>query len=67
MNPSFVQFFGGKPNDSKVDFTYGAHILCDLTPALDIGVEAYGTLERLWSSGTRSLEVQLFGVAIYIV
>jgi hypothetical protein len=61
LNPIFVRFFGGTPHDSKIDFAYGAHILYDLSPALDVGIEAYGTLERLWPSGTRSEEARLFG------
>lgn len=61
LNPTFVHFFGGNPRDTKVDFAYGAHILYDMTLALNVGIEAYGTLERLWSTGTRSVESSLFG------
>lgn len=61
LNPTFVQFFGGSPSDDKLDLAYGAHVLYDLTPTWTVGIETYGTVERLASSGTRSDEGRLFG------
>ena len=61
LNPTFVQFFGGSPSDDKLDFAYAAHVLYDLTPTWAVGIETYGTVERLGSTGTRSDEGRLFG------
>ena len=60
-NPAFVQFFGGEEDDDKIDFTYGAHLMYHANAHLDLGVELYGTIDRLGASGKRSDEARRFG------
>jgi hypothetical protein len=61
VNPTLVQFFGGEGDDEKLDFTYAAHLLFDASSSWDVGVELYGTIDRLGNTGTPPEEVQLFG------
>jgi hypothetical protein len=61
LNPAFVQFFGGEENDDKLDFTYAAHTLHTNNDHLDLGLEFYGTIDRIGSSGNRNEEAELFG------
>ncbi len=61
LNPAFVQFFGGEDNDDKLDFTYGAHILYTVSPALTLGLESYGTIDRLGATGDGGETAMRFG------
>ena len=61
VNPTLVQFFGGEGDDEKMDFAYAGHFMYKVSQSWDIGVEVYGTIDRLGDTGTPSEEVQLFG------
>lgn len=66
FNPMLVQHFGGERNDAgkadeKVDFAYTARILYEVSHNLSWAIEAYGTIERVGSTGAPSDEGALFG------
>lgn len=56
-----VYHFGGGENDGKFDFAYAARLLYQATGTWAFAVEAYGTVDRLGSSGRRGEEALLFG------
>lgn len=58
---------GGEPGpghpgrDEKLDFAYATHLQYEMSGAWTFSLEAYGTIDRLGNSGTRSDEAILFG------
>lgn len=56
-----VYHFGGGEDDGKFDFQYALRLLYQATDNWAYAVEAYGTVDRLGSSGTLSEEALLFG------
>ncbi len=58
---------GGEPGpahlgrDEKWDFAYATHVQYKFSDAWTFSLEAYGTIDRLGNSGTRSDEAILFG------
>lgn len=58
---------GGEPGpghpgrDEKLDFAYASHIQYRYSDAWTFSLEAYGTIDRLGNTGTRSDEAILFG------
>lgn len=56
-----VYHFGGGEDDGKFDFQYALRLLYQHTENWGYAVEAYGTVDRLGSSGTLSEEALLFG------
>jgi hypothetical protein len=61
LNPALVQFFGAADNDDKLDFAYALQAIYRYSPSWQWGIEAYGTLERVGSSGDPGEEARLFG------
>lgn len=61
VNPTFVQFFDSEGQDDKLDFAYAAHILYGGIDNWNLGLEFYGTIDRLGNSGKRNEEARLFG------
>ena len=66
FNPSLVSFFGGDSNDTgkrddKIDFRYAARIMYRASDDIGLAVEAYGTVERVGSTGSPGEEALLFG------
>ena len=64
--PMGVTFFGGErednePRDNKWDFAYAAQVTYTFSPAWALAVEAYGTVDRIGSTGHRSEENEAFG------
>ncbi len=52
----------GRPGrDEKWDFAYATHVQYKFSDAWTFSLEAYGTIDRLGNSGTRSDEAILFG------
>lgn len=74
-NLALVKFIGGDrevefddngepfslPRDSKLDFAYFTQAKYEVTPALSLAVEAYGTIDRLGNSGNWPDDAALFG------
>lgn len=56
-----VYHFGGGEDDGKFDFQYAARLLYQQSENWGYAIEAYGTVDRLGSSGTLSEEALLFG------
>jgi hypothetical protein len=63
-----VKNFGGREeldgapiSDERWDFRYAAQIKYRLSEKLALGLEAFGVVERLGNSGTKSEERQVFG------
>ncbi|MEQ1694937.1 MAG: hypothetical protein ABL901_03760 [Hyphomicrobiaceae bacterium] len=52
---------GLTPPDRKRDFAYAAQLQYTYSPAWALALEAYGTVDRIGNSGTRSDENRLFG------
>ena len=52
LNPGLVKHFGGAGSDHRVDFTYGLQILRDVSVHTSLGLEGYGTIDRLGSTGS---------------
>lgn len=66
FNPTLVQHLGGERNDAgkpdeKIDFAYTARVMYEQSHSLSWAIEAYGTIERLGSTGAPSDEGALFG------
>jgi hypothetical protein len=61
LNPAVVKFFNGEDGDDKLDFSYGLQVAYEWSEKWLLAAEAYGTVERLGSSGTPSEEAELFG------
>ncbi len=66
LQPMVVQHFGGEkedglPRDNKWDFAYAAQALYTASPAWTFGVEAYGTIDRIGSTGHRDEANATFG------
>lgn len=66
FNPLLVQHFGGERNDAgktddKVDFAYTARVMYEASRSVSLAVEAYGTIDRIGSTGSPSDESALFG------
>ncbi|MGH8178771.1 MAG: hypothetical protein ACREV5_21140 [Steroidobacter sp.] len=64
--PMLVHSFGGERDenewrDDKWDFAYAAQVMRTLSDRWSIALEGYGTVERLGSSGNRSLAANYFG------
>jgi len=64
--PTVVSFFRGEANDegrfdNKLDFAYAFQALYTASPAWAFGLEAYGTIDRLGSSGSATEAQRLFG------
>ncbi len=64
--PMGVTFFGGdrednEPRDNKWDFAYAAQITYTFSPAWALAVEAYGTVDRIGSTGHPTEENEAFG------
>lgn len=56
-----VYHFGGGEDDGKFDFQYALRLLYQYNQNWAYAIEAYGTVDRLGSSGTLSEEARLFG------
>lgn len=56
-----VYHFGGGEDDGKFDFQYALRLLYQQSDNWGYAIEAYGTVDRLGSSGTRGEEAILFG------
>ncbi|MCH9764450.1 MAG: hypothetical protein K0U34_00440, partial [Alphaproteobacteria bacterium] len=56
-----VNHFGGGEDDGKWDFQYALRLLYQQSPNWGYAIEAYGTVDRLGSSGTIGEEALLFG------
>lgn len=61
LNPAVVRFFGGTDADVKLDFTYAIQLAYSVSDQWLLAMESYGTIERLGNTGTRGMEVELFG------
>ena len=61
LNPAFVQFFNGEEDDDKLDFTYAIQLAHAFSEQWILAVEAYGTIDRLGSTGKPNEEAELFG------
>jgi hypothetical protein len=66
FNPTAVSHFGGERNDAgkpdeKIDFAYTARLMYEASKSFSWAIEAYGTIERIGSTGTPSDEGALFG------
>jgi hypothetical protein len=64
--PMIVRSFGGEraengSRDDKWDFTYAAQVMRTLSDRWSLALEGYGTVERVGSSGNRSLATNYFG------
>lgn len=64
--PMLVHDFGGDPDedgikDDKWDFAYAAQVAYEFSETWTLAVEAYGTVERLGSTGTRGEVALAFG------
>jgi hypothetical protein len=64
--PMVVHAFGGETEenesaDDKWDFAYAAQLAYDFSESWSLALEAYGTVERLGSSGNPTEAAQLFG------
>lgn len=66
-NLAFVKFFGGTPEageeplDRKWDFAYFLQSKYDFTDSWALALEAYGTFDRIGSSGRPNQATRLFG------
>jgi len=56
-----VYHFGGGEDDGKFDFQYALRLMYQQSKNWSYAIEAYGTVDRLGSSGTLSEEALLFG------
>jgi hypothetical protein len=68
VNPNLVHHFGGAPDedgirDDKWDFAYAAQVAYTLSPQWTFAVEAYGTVDRVGNTGTKTVAAELFGDA----
>jgi len=61
LNPALVQFFNGADEDNKLDFSYAIQLAYSLSDDWLLAMEAYGTIDRLGSTGMPGIETQLFG------
>ena len=61
LNPALVQFFNGADEDDKLDFSYAIQLAYLVSEEWLVAMEAYGTIDRLGSSGMPGLEAELFG------
>ncbi len=64
--PLLVHHFGGDPDDEGVrddkwDFAYAGQVAYTFSPVWTMALEAYGTVDRLGSTGERSEASLLFG------
>ena len=64
--PMMVHHFGGDPDedgirDDKWDFAYAAQLAYTFSPSWTLSLEAYGTVDRVGSSGTRGEAALAFG------
>lgn len=64
--PMLVHDFGGDPDDDgikddKWDFAYAAQVAYEFSETWTLAIEAYGTVERLGSTGTRGEAALAFG------
>lgn len=64
--PMLVHDFGGDPDedgikDDKWDFAYAAQVAYSFSETWTLALEAYGTVERLGSTGTRGEAALTFG------
>lgn len=64
--PMLVHHFGGEADedgirDDKWDFAYAAQLAYTFSPQWTLALEAYGTLDRLGSTGTRNEAALAFG------
>ena len=62
--PAFVRAIGGnsgEPEDDKWDFSYASQLAYRFSDTWTLAIEAYGTIERIGSSGNRSESARLFG------
>ena len=61
LNPTVVQFFNGADEDNKLDFSYAIQLAYSVSDKWLVAMEAYGTIDRLGSSGMPGMEAELFG------
>ena len=61
VNPGFVKHFGGSEKDEKIDFTYAIQVLKKHSNDFQFGAEAYGTIDRLGSTGEKGEESSVLG------
>ena len=66
VNLDLRAHFGGERNDAgmpdeKIDFTYTARLMYEASKNISWAVEAYGTIDRIGGTGTKSDEAALFG------
>jgi len=62
VNLTAVRFFGGEsPRDDKWDFAYASKLAYTFNPAWTLALEAYGTVDRLGSTGRPDDDVERFG------
>lgn len=66
LQPMVVHFFGGEAEDGerkddKWDFAYAAKLEYALTANWSLSLEAYGTVDRLGSTGNMGISDRLFG------
>lgn len=62
VNLTAVRFFGGEqPRDDKWDFAYASKLAYTFNPSWTLALEAYGTVDRLGSTGRRDDDVDRFG------
>lgn len=55
-----VYHYAGE-DDGKWDFSYTVRLMYQATEHWGVAVEAYGTVDRLWQTGTINEEAELFG------
>lgn len=68
-NLALVKFYGGgeenedgeTEQDHKLDFTYATQVKYQATEQLALTLEAYGTIDRVFGSGTPGEETEAFG------
>lgn len=66
LMPTVVRAFGGDPEpdeevDDKWDFAYAVRLRYELSPIWALGLEAYGTVDRVGDTGRRSRSSEIFG------
>jgi len=68
LNLTLTHFFGGGDTfdpdfvaDNKWDFSYATQLKYQVSPALALAIEAYGTIDRLGNTGRPSEAVKILG------
>ncbi len=61
VNPGLVQHFGGTEEDNRLDLVYSFQLLRNITSSVELGLEAYGVVDRIGSTGKRHESSLTFG------